>query len=73
MRFVTTKNIFLTINVPDNNISVTDEYMWRNLYIYTSILQTCTDSPFFRFTILHDSFDSNWIQLFIESFITEIL
>ena len=36
-------------------------------------MQTCTDSHFFRFTTHHDSYDSNWIQLFIDSFITEIL
>ena len=38
MRLVSTQNIFLTINVTDDNISASDEYMWLNLYIYTSIL-----------------------------------
>ena len=36
-------------------------------------MQTLTDSHFFRFTIHHDSYYSNWIQLFIDSFITKIL
>ena len=48
---------------------VTDS--WADIYWTNN--QTCTDSPFFRFMIHQDSFDSNWIQLFIDSFITEIL
>ena len=40
MRFVTTKNIFLTMNVTDTYISATDEYMWLHLYIYTSVLSS---------------------------------
>ena len=52
--------------------------MWEGRFVhekhpFLNAFQTCTDSPFFGFTIHHDSFDSDWIQLFIDSFITEIL